>query len=225
MEIRLSPSQPVVSDAAAARPLMFPSFGSEPAPAPVGDARARRSPAPAAVVPDVNTIKERARAEGLEAGIRDGRAAAYAEWSDRLERLGRALDDAARALLAARVEVAAEVERQLPKLVLTLTRKVLHLELSVSQTAAQTVMRGISERLAGCDRPVVIRLAPQMAEAFEGWQRSDEGTRVAGPGVRVETDLELGPGEWVIQTGDGFLDGRVESQLDEAWRLITELPR
>jgi flagellar biosynthesis/type III secretory pathway protein FliH len=43
--------------------------------------------------------------------------------------------------------------------------------------------------------------------------------------VRVEPDPELGPGDWVLQTADGFLDGRVESQLEEAWRLITELPR
>jgi flagellar biosynthesis/type III secretory pathway protein FliH len=41
----------------------------------------------------------------------------------------------------------------------------------------------------------------------------------------VEPDDTLGAGEWLIETGDGFLDGRVESQLEEAWRFLEGLPR
>jgi flagellar biosynthesis/type III secretory pathway protein FliH len=173
---------------------------------------------------EIEAIKQRARAEGLEAGMRDGRTRACAEWSGRLGSVVQALEDAARELLGARVELAAEVERQVPKLVFSLTRKIIQQELAVTQTAAQTVIRGVSGRLAGCDRPVVVRVAPDMMDAFESWRHSDEGA-AAGSGVRVEADGELGPGEWVLQTGDGFLDGRVESQLDEAWRLVTELSR
>jgi len=202
------------------RPLLFPALGAEGAPV-----HSRQTGPPARGAEEVEALRQRARAEALEAGIREGRAMAYREWTGRLDGLARALEEAARRLLASRIELAAEVERQLPKLLLTLTRKVIHQELAQSQTAAQTVIRGLSERLAGCDRPVVVRLAPQMAEAFEGWRRSEDGARVLGSGVRVEPDAELGPGEWVLQTGDGFLDGRVESQLEEAWRLIAELPR
>jgi flagellar biosynthesis/type III secretory pathway protein FliH len=174
---------------------------------------------------EVAALRERVRAEALEAGTREGRALAYREWTGRLDGVVRALEEGARQLLASRIELAAQVERQLPKILLVLTRKVIHQELTLSQTAAQTVIRGLSERLAGCDRPVVVRLGPEMAEALEGWRRSEDGARGLGPGVRVEPDPELGPGEWVLQTGDGFLDGRVESQLEEAWRLIAELPR
>jgi flagellar biosynthesis/type III secretory pathway protein FliH len=187
---------------------------------------ADRSPAGAALVPaEAEALRAEARAEGLTIGIREGRALAEREWAGHLERVVRSLEEAALALLASRVELAAQVERQLPKLVLALTRKVIHQELSVSQTAAQTVIRGLAERLAGCERPVVVKLNPQMLDAFEGWRRSEEGDRAAGPRVRVEADAALGVGEWVLQTGEGFLDGRVESQLEEAWRLLEGLPR
>jgi hypothetical protein len=52
------------------------------------------------------------------------------------------------------VELAAQVERHLPKLVLELSRKILHAELAHADVAAQTVIRGIADRLGGCDRPV-----------------------------------------------------------------------
>lgn len=177
---------PDASAVAAARPLVFPSFGGHDAERDAGPPAAPRRPA----------------------------GPSPAE-----------LEDAARHLLAARVELAAEVERQMPRLVFALARKVLREELSHAQTAAQTVIRGVCERLAGCERPVTVRLAPEAAGAFEQWARGDEGIAAAGPGVRVETDPRLGPGDFVLETEDGFLDGRVESQLDAAWRLIAELPR
>jgi flagellar biosynthesis/type III secretory pathway protein FliH len=226
----LSPETPRIAAEAAVRPLLFPSLRSE---EPEGLADPRSAPgrprvaASALALPleEVEALRERARAEGFQTGIREGRAMAHAEWAGRLERVVRSLDEAALALLASRVELAAQVERQLPKLLLALARKVIHQELTVSQTAAQTVIRGLSERLAGCERSVVVRLNPQMLDAFEGWRRSEEGERPPGPGVRVEPDAALGPGEWVLQTDDGFLDGRVESKMEEAWRLLEELPR
>lgn len=205
--------------------MVFPSFGGngaerDAASAPSAAPRRPAGPSPA----EIEAIRERARVAGLETGMREGRAQAYAEWTARLDAGARALDDAARHLLASRVELAAEIERQMPRLVFALARKVLRDELSHAQTAAQTVIRGVCERLAGCERPVTVRLAPEAAAAFDEWARSEEGA-AAGVGVRVETDPRLGPGDFMLETEDGFLDGRVESQLDAAWRLVTELPR
>jgi flagellar biosynthesis/type III secretory pathway protein FliH len=70
-----------------------------------------------------------------------------------------------------------------------------------------------------------VRIAPATLEALDEWRRSEEGAKVLGPTVRLEADPALGAGEWLLQTDDGFLDGRVESQLEEAWRLLGELPR
>jgi len=222
----LSPS-PELQSVAAARPHVFPSLASSPrveaAPATPASPRPRQ---PAAPTPgEIEAIVERARAAGFEAGRREGGAQAHVEWEGRLAAGSHALEDAATRLLASRVELAAEVERQWLRLLFALARKVLGQELGVSQTAAQTVIRGICERLAGCERPVTVRLAPDAVADVEDWLRERDGVAAAGSGVRIEPDPQLGPGDFVLETNDGFLDGRVESQLDEAWRLVTELPR
>lgn len=217
--------EPKLLSAAAARPHVFPSFVSSPraesepaAPPPV---RRPAGPTPA----EIEAIAERARAAGFEAGLREGRALAHTEWEGRLEAGGHALEDAATRLLAARIELAAEVERQWPRLLFALARKVLHQELGVSQTAAQTVIRGMCERLAGCERPVTVRIAPEAVDAVQIWSRGEDAAGAAGSALRVDPDPRLGPGDFILETHDGFLDGRVESQLEEAWRLVTEMPR
>ena len=169
-------------------------------------------------------LREQARAEGLMQGQAEGRAAAQTEWESRLAALAESLAAAARGLLGRRIELAAEVERQLPKLALLLTRKVLHQELAHSDVAAQTVIRGVAERLAGLGRPVVVRLAPPLAEAFDAWRRQS-GAQTPEQHIRVEADPTLGPGDWLLDEGDSLVDGRIESQLDQAWRLLSEVLR
>ncbi|HUO62171.1 MAG TPA: FliH/SctL family protein [Terriglobales bacterium] len=223
----MSPEAPRAVVGAAVRPLRLPSLRGESSERAAASRPAVERPrAPAGLAAgEAEALREQARAEGLDLGRREGRAAAHAEWAGRLERVTRALEEATLALLASRVELAAQVERQLPRLVMALGRKVIHQELSVSQTAAQTVLRGIAERLGGCEGSVIVKLNPQMVDAFEEWRRSSEGQRPAGSGVRVEPDDTLAAGEWLLETGDGFLDGRVESQLEEAWRFLEGLPR
>jgi len=200
--------------------LRLPSLRGEPAERIV----ATRQAAKAALSPvDVESLRASARAEGLAIGLREGRERAHAEWAARLEQATRALDGAGRALLGARVDLAASVERQLPRLLLVLARKVIHQELTVSQTAAQTVIRGIAERLGGSQHAVVVKLHPATVEAFEAWKSASHGESSAASLLRIEADPTLAPGEWLLETGDGFLDGRVESQLEEAWRLLEGL--
>jgi len=217
----------------AVRRVFFPSFPSEPASAPAGVApRPGPSPAPPrgveatqpAIPPaEIAAVRERARAEGFEAGREEGRALAHADWSARLADLATSLEAAGRALLARRVDLAADVDRQLPRLVLALARKVLHGELQTTDTALRTVIRGVSERLSGCDRPVALRVGPGAVEAVEAWRQASGAEPSPLARVRVEPDWSLDPGEWVLETADGFLDGRVESQIEEAWKLVTEL--
>jgi len=225
----LSPSRGSAS-LGVVRPLHLPRFADTDASvirANAGDdacprcdgARGRAAQAAAAA------LRAEARAEGLMQGQAEGRAAAQTEWESRLAALAESLAAAARGLLGRRIELAAEVERQLPKLALLLTRKVLHQELAHSDVAAQTVIRGVAERLAGLGRPVVVRLAPPLAEAFDAWRRSQSGAQTPEQHIRVEADPTLGPGEWLLDEGDSLVDGRIESQLDEAWRLLSEVLR
>lgn len=226
----MSASPDRTSVAALARPLLFPTLragaGSRALGADGSTAVAEEGRASAGLaLGEAAALKERARAEGFEAGRREGRAAAHAECAGELRAVVAALEGASRTLLATRVQLAAEVDHQLPKLVFALARKIIHQELAEPNAALQTAIRGVTERLAGCERPVVVRLGPVALEMSEEWRRSAEGERTLGPGVRFEPDPTLGAGEWLVQTGDGFLDGRVESQLEEAWRVLGELPR
>lgn len=193
---------------------MFPAFapaGAEPAPAAPAPAAARR-----------RALEEQARREGFEAGRREGRAAAGAAWSAELGRLAAALEGAGQALEARRAELAAAVEAALPRLVLGLARRVIAGELADGGAAARRVIAEIGRRLAGPGGAVAVRLSPADAEAFEAWRAS-----LADPGpaarLRVEADRALAPGDWLLETGDGFLDGRVETAL-EAARLALEGP-
>jgi flagellar assembly protein FliH len=172
---------------------------------------------------DTAAMRELARGDGFAAGIAEGRAAAFTEWSERLAAVAAGLEGAARDLQAQRVELAAEVDRQLPRAVFSLCRRILHAELSVADTATRTIIRSLSGRLAGFESGMAIRLSPQMLDAFETWRRTAAAQHSGATAFRVEPDPGLGPGEWLVETRDGFLDGRIESQLEEAWKLVSEL--
>lgn len=201
-----------------ARPARFPVLVEAlappmPAPAVPPPAEARTAEPPG---PDVQRTD---REEVLRAAFEEGRHAALAEWGPRLHAAATALEGAARALAARRLELAAEVERRLPGLALRLAEKVLGQELRSAERAVQAAVLGVASRLAGLDEPVIVRLHPDTLEAFEVW-RSQAGARPAS--VRAEADPALGLADWIIETRDGFLDGRVSAQLEAAWALLEE---
>lgn len=186
-----------------------------PAPAADGAARARQEA-------ELEALRAQVRAEAWAAGAREGREAAFAEWTARLGAAVTSLESAARALRGARLELAAEVERHLPSLLGVLARKILGRELSVGDTAARTVVRAIAERLAGGAHAAAVRVAPAVLETLEAWRREGVPEAAELAGVRLEADPSLHVGDFVVDLGDGFLDGRVESQLEAVWDVITE---
>lgn len=205
----------------AVRPLTFPSLDPGPVPPPAGPPVPPRTPAGPGLR-DLDVLRQRVQTEAVEAGRRQGYEAARAEWDARLGALAEALAGAARALEAQRVELAAEVERRLLRLLFLLARKVLQSELASTDTAARTVIRAVSARLAGAEA-VALRVNPALLDTLEAWRRDGPEPAGALAGVRFEADPTLAPGDWVLETRDGFLDGRVESQLEVAWARLTEL--
>lgn len=222
-------ARPFPSNGDRVRRALFPSFQLERAEAVAAgpalpEPRALESSPRAPRDEQADALRQRVRADAFEIGLREGRAAARAETNARLQALAASLEAAGRALLARRVDLAAAVDQHLPRLVILLCRKVIHAELAAAGTAVHTVIRGITERLAGCDRPVTVRLDPRTAEAVEEVRRAAPAEFPLGPTIRLEPDPTLGPGDCTLETSDGFLDGRIDSQLEEAWRLLAELP-
>jgi flagellar biosynthesis/type III secretory pathway protein FliH len=196
---------PDAVSATAARRALFPAFGAT-------GAEARTPPSAAA-------LYERARREGLEAGQRQGRSDAVAAAAPRLTAAVTALEAAAHALEARRAELAAELAAALPRIVLGLVERVLRREIAAEAPGA-VAARAVAARLAGLGAPVGVRVSPAAAEALAELMRADRAPAAAR--VTIERDPVLGDADWVLDTGEGLLDGRLDTVLEELTRRLTE---
>jgi flagellar biosynthesis/type III secretory pathway protein FliH len=184
----------------------FPSFGGRSASDPPA------GPSPAA-------LRERARREGLDAGRQQGRTEALAAARPRLAATLAALEQAAQALDARRAALAAELEAALPRIVLALAERVLHREIAAEAPGAAAV-RAVAARVVRADGPVKVRVSPAAASALQERLRADGAPAVVA--VTIEGDPALGDADWVLDTGDGLLDGRLATIFEEAARRLAE---
>jgi flagellar biosynthesis/type III secretory pathway protein FliH len=173
---------------------------------------------PEALAARAEEERRQALAAAREEGRAEGRQAAVREWSDRLATATTALEAVARQLASNRVAMAADLARETTRLILLLGRKVMRRELDLAASGTAAAIEAVSERLLGTEGAITVRMDAATAEAFEAWRR--EATPALS--VRVHADPALGPGDWVIETRDGFLDGRLASQVEEAWRVLEE---
>jgi flagellar biosynthesis/type III secretory pathway protein FliH len=184
----------------------FPSFATpRPAADPVPVAR------PSAE--DLRAAREAAYAEGRA----EGRAAAFAEWTPRLDALAAALEAAGTALRQRREELATELGAHVTEIVLTLARKVLDRELTSGEAPVRATAEQLARRLTA-GGAIGVRVAPGVAEVLTAWR----GTGVALGDVVIRADASLGAGDFVVETDAGFLDGRIATQLAEAARALAE---
>jgi flagellar biosynthesis/type III secretory pathway protein FliH len=173
---------------------------------------------PAAPAPETEPVRTRERREAFAAGFAEGqRAAVQAARTEQLTEAVKTLVAAAEHLALRRMELAAEVERAMPPLILELARAVIHTEVERCRPALEALVRDIAARVAAEDGPVTVRLAPATAAAFH------EVTDVPGDAVKVESDATLRSADFVIETHEGVVDGRVDVKLEEAWAALTEV--
>jgi flagellar biosynthesis/type III secretory pathway protein FliH len=184
---------------------LFPSFGAQPVP----------------VAPSAGggaAVRERARREGLDAGREQGRGEALAAAAPRLTAALTTLEQAAQALVAHRMTLSAELEAALPSIVLGLAERVLQREIAAEAPGAVAV-RAVAARLTQATRPVKVRVNAAAAAALQELLRAGRGPAVS---VSIEGDPTLGEADWVLDTGDGLLDGRLATMFEEASRRLAE---
>jgi flagellar biosynthesis/type III secretory pathway protein FliH len=194
------------------KPARFPTFAAAEPPAPP-------PPPKRPAVDEMATIREAARRDGLARGLEEGRAAALEEWAPRLAALAGALEETLGAARAERQRLAAEVTAVVPEVALTLARKVIEREVGDAERALRTVVAALARRVT--ERGVgTVRVAPEIAVALDAW-RAEAG---AGglDGLAIRADDTLRPGDWIIETDGGAIDGRLGVQFDEATRILTE---
>jgi flagellar biosynthesis/type III secretory pathway protein FliH len=162
-------------------------------------------------------VRESGWKEGVARGREEGRAAALAEWSSRLAALAAALERTIASVGAERSRLAAEVAETVPAVAVRLARKLIERELAGGEDAVRRALDPVLRRLAQ-SAVTAVRVAPDVAQALEAWR----GDASALAGVAIHADGTLSPGDWIIETDAGFLDGRLATQLDEAARILTE---
>jgi flagellar biosynthesis/type III secretory pathway protein FliH len=97
-------------------------------------------------------------------------------------------------------------------------RRVLEAELSTSPEAFFALVRSALKR-AGDSRRIVVRVHPEDARRVQpALQQGGLGVAVAG--VEVQADPTLAPGDCVVDTDFGKVDGRLSTRLDELRRAV-----
>lgn len=128
-----------------------------------------------------------------------------------------ALQGAAARLTARADELAAELDRALPDAVFLLARLVLGREVTLDAGAMRDAIGAALTALRGT--PAVLHVEPGAFAALEAWRTDGD---VPSASLSIVADPALAAGDWLIETDDGFRDGRLASQLEAAWRLVDE---
>jgi flagellar assembly protein FliH len=162
-------------------------------------------------------IEEAAQREGFSQGYREGLEAARAASAPGVELLGAAV----RAAQEARARAVAGAEAELLALALALAERILHREVTAGPGEVAALARGLVER-ARERRGLVLRVHPEDYAGLLQARRTLLEGLPGEPDLRLEADPGVGRGGCLLETPSGILDGRLESQLEEALRALKE---
>jgi flagellar assembly protein FliH len=180
----------------------------EPSAPPPRDAPARML---AAAQAQAEGLREQARAEGYEQGLREGRELAAA----RMQSASAALGEALGGVEALRAEVAETVEGDAIALGLSLAGKILAATLEVRAQAVVDVVQGALRRVGG-QRTIVILVNPEdlelVREALGMLQTQAGGLEPPD----LQADARVARGGAIVRTAEGEVDGRIQTQLERA---------
>lgn len=162
-------------------------------------------------------IAAEAHREGFTQGHREGLEVARAASAPLVALLG----EAARAAQEARERALAGAEVELLALALALAERILHREVAATPGEVEALARGLLDR-ARDKRRAVLRVHPEdYARLLEARRALLEGLPEDAD-LRLEADPAVGRGGCLLETPSGILDGRLESQLEEALRALKE---
>jgi Flagellar assembly protein FliH len=109
------------------------------------------------------------------------------------------------------------------EMALLIARRILERELSSGTEALSGLVRSAIGRL-GESRKILLRLCPSDAAAVEsaGHARGDEGALAGVTMARIEVraDATLSPGDCIVDSEQGTVDGRLVTRLEEVRRVL-----
>lgn len=165
---------------------------------------------------EAEEIRARAWAEGLALGQTQARDEVRREVFPLLEML----KNWSKEFEGLRQLYSGQLETQIPTLTVLLTKKVIQRELQLDKSTIVGIVRAALERVGAADREVTLRVYPKDAELLAKHRTDllDGLDRI--PGVRFEADASITPGGCLVETASGLIDARLETQLEEAARVL-----
>ncbi|HLC42298.1 MAG TPA: FliH/SctL family protein [Methylomirabilota bacterium] len=165
---------------------------------------------------EAEEIRARAWAEGLALGQTQARDEARREVFPLLE----ILRHSSKELEGLRQLYSGQLETQIPTLTVLLTKKVIHRELQLDRSTIVGIVRAALERVSAVDREVTLRVHPDDAEVLAKHRTDLLSGLDKIPGIRFEADASITPGGCLVETASGLIDARLETQLEEAARVL-----
>jgi flagellar assembly protein FliH len=173
-----------------------------------------------AIVLAAREVAQQIEQEAHREGCAKGRAEALDEMRRRLEPLEALLREACRRVASAHQAIIVNAEGELIDLAIAVAGRVLRSELETRREAVVPIVRAALEA-AGSRTIMGIRVSPGeyelLAEQRDGFVGSLESARIIA-------DPTISSGGCVVEVEAGLIDARLESQLQEAARLIGKDP-
>ncbi|MGI6657765.1 MAG: FliH/SctL family protein [Desulfobulbus sp.] len=172
-------------------------------------------PEPVPPPPDLEALRKEAYAQGM------------ADQAERMQtELGQAvqaLHDACQKLDEQRQLIVQQSRGDLVNLVMTLTRKVVGMELATPRTTIVATLKAALEQAIGCEEYYVVlhpddlalaeQSAPELIDAIRGLER-----------IIFRTDDTITPGGCLLESEQGSVDATIEGQLASMETLFDEHP-
>lgn len=154
-----------------------------------------------------------------ESGVREGETNARQKLEGEVQRAVEQLAVAASELAASRADAIRQAEAGIVQLSLEIARRILHREISVDPAALGALVRAALEKLAS-QQVCRVRVHPDQEQMVRATLAE------LGRSADIEVVAEAGQARGaVFETGSGFLDASVETQLREIERgLADRLP-
>jgi len=127
--------------------------------------------------------------------------------------------DAVRALRLEAERLAEQARADALEVAFQVAARILETEVRVNPETLFSLVRS-ALRKAGDSRRIAVRLCPADAATLEaGFERLGRGDLTAAR-VEIVADPTLGPGDCVVETDFGQVDGRLATRLGEARRAV-----
>jgi len=169
--------------------------------------------------PQFGPAAARPRREPLLDAPREGQTAqGEAEAASRrlaMERVAAAVDT----LRAQSAHVAEQARADALELGFLVARKILETELRQSQEPLFALVKSAVRR-AGDSRRIQVRVSPEDAARLQGEAGSAALEAVSAARIEVFPDPALRPGDCLVETDYGQIDGRLETRLGELRRAV-----